>query len=97
MLICELIYSPTLKANELVRKQTIIIKFASAKISNDLLNIESKLNPNRVHINYLASTPSVCEFSISRKKAEAKTTNSASASFERVALWWSACQIFGLF
>ena len=31
MLICELIYLLTLKANELARKQTIIIKFASAK------------------------------------------------------------------
>ena len=31
MLICELIYLPTLKANELARKHTIIIKVASAK------------------------------------------------------------------
>lgn len=31
MLICELIYLPTLKANELARERTIIIKFASAK------------------------------------------------------------------
>ena len=31
MLICELIYLPTLKANERAGNQTIIIKFASAK------------------------------------------------------------------
>ena len=31
MLICELIYLPTMKANEVALKQTIIIKFTSAK------------------------------------------------------------------